>query len=105
MRRLSLAALAATLALGGCVTPIYSNCRPAIVLELSNDGIVTYEEQRYTLEAIGPALDKSYRGKRDCYVGVLSSFEAKEAFGLKLAQYLAGSGFKTTEITAEDRFY
>ncbi len=103
--RLRILALATPLALGGCVSPIYSNCRPAIVMELGNDGIVIYEEQRYTLEAIGPALAKSYRGQKDCYVGVLSSFEAKEAFGLKLAQYLAGSGFKTTEITAEDRFY
>lgn len=103
--RLWIPALAALAALGGCASPIISNCRPAIVLELSNEGIVAYEGQLYTLEAIGPSLNKSYRGKRDCYVGVLASFEAKDAFGLKLAQLLAGSGFKTTEITSEDKFY
>ena len=103
--RLRILALAALAALGGCASPIISNCRPAIVLKLSNEGIVEYEGQFYTLEAIGPSLNKNYRGQRDCYVGVLSSREAKDAYGLKLAQYLAGSGFKTTEITAEDKLY
>jgi hypothetical protein len=102
--RLRILALTAFVALGGCATPILSTCRPAINAELGNDGVVAYDGLLYTIEAFAQNLAKSYKGKKDCYVGVKATPEARDAFGLTLAQALAASGFKRTKIADKD-FY
>jgi len=102
--RLTHLALAAVVALGGCATPILSTCRPPINAELRNDGVVDYAGVLYTIEAFGPNLAKLYKGNKDCYVGVEASPEARDAFGLTLAQSLAASGFKKVKI-ADKEFY
>jgi hypothetical protein len=102
--RLRILALAAFTALGGCATPILSTCRPAINAELRNDGVIAYDGLLYTIEAFGPNLAKLYSGKKDCYVGFEATPEARDAWGLTLAQALAKSGFKKTKI-ADKEFY
>ena len=99
-----LALIAAILASSGCATPILSTCRPAINAELRDDGVVAYGDLLYTIEAFGPHLAKLYKGNKDCYVGVKATPQARDAFGLTLAQALAASGFKKTRIADKD-FY
>lgn len=102
--RLRILALAAFATLGGCATPLLSTCRPAINAELRNDGVVAYDGLLYTIEAFGPNLAKSYKGNKDCYVGVEATPEARDAWGVTLAQALAANGFKKTKI-ADKEFY
>lgn len=102
--RLRILALAAFIALGGCATPILSTCRPAINAELRNDGVIAYGEIYYTIEAFGPNLDKLYKGDKDCFVGFKATPEARDAWGVTVAQALARSGFKKVKI-ADKEFY
>lgn len=102
--RLRILALAAFVALGGCATPILSTCRPPINAELRNDGVIAYGDLLYTIEAFGPNLDKLYKGNKDCYVGFSATPEARDAWGVTVAQALAKSGFKKVKIADKD-FY
>ena len=102
--RVRILALAALLSLSGCATPIVSTCRPAINAELRDDGIVAYDDTLYTIEAFGPNLDKLYKGDKDCYVGFSATPEARDAWGVTVAQALARSGFKKVKI-ADKEFY
>lgn len=102
--RLRILALAAFVALGGCATPILSTCRPPVNAELRNDGVVGYEGVFYTIEVFGLHLDKLYKGNKDCYVGIKATPEARDAWGVTLAQALARSGFKKVKI-ADKEFY
>ncbi|MFT3809013.1 MAG: hypothetical protein QM698_03780 [Micropepsaceae bacterium] len=103
--RLQILALAvATIALGGCTTTILSTCRPPINAELRDDGVIAYDGLLYTIEAFGPNLAKSYKGNKDCYVGVKATPAARDAWGIILAQALASSGFKKTKV-ADKEFY
>ncbi len=102
--RLRILALAAFTALGGCATPILSTCRPPVNAELRNDGVIAYDGLFYTIEAFGPNLARLYKGDKDCFVGFEATPEARDAWGMKLAQALARSGFKKTKI-ADKEFY
>ncbi len=102
--RLRILALAAFVALGGCATPILSTCRPPVNAELRNDGVIAYGEIYYTIEAFGPNLDKLYKGDKDCFVGFKATPEARDAWGVKVVQALARSGFKKVKI-ADKEFY